>query len=156
MEFLAFFLSREFLVFFLRVFPFFPKDFRGSATIKSPCFFWVVFPCRSQKKTRRRRSGWLPSSGKPECAKRFFCNVRNSFLRRLLVRSSAQILAQIFGAQIWQLENRYSRVTQKMRRKAAEKSAASKRPCSGGGGYPTLSLEQTARHAVAARPMYSR
>ena len=35
LDFLAFFLSKEFLA-FLRVFPFFPKDFRGSATIKNP------------------------------------------------------------------------------------------------------------------------
>ena len=33
---------------FLSVFPFFPKDFRGSASVRNPCFFGG-FPCRFQK-----------------------------------------------------------------------------------------------------------
>ena len=43
--------------FFVR-FPFFSKDFRGSAAIKNPCFFGG-FPCRfsKKKKARKRRSG---------------------------------------------------------------------------------------------------
>ena len=55
LDFLAFFLSKVFLAFW-GVFPFFPKDFRGSATIKNPCFFGG-FPCRFPKKARKRRSG---------------------------------------------------------------------------------------------------
>ena len=42
LDFLAFFVARNFLVFW-GVFPFFPRDFRGSAQRKNPCFFWVVF-----------------------------------------------------------------------------------------------------------------
>ena len=49
--------SKDFLA-FLPVLPFFPKDFRGSATIENPCFFGG-FPCRSPKKARKRRSGFL-------------------------------------------------------------------------------------------------
>ena len=58
LDFLAFFLSKEFLA-FLRVFPFFPKDFRGKVTIKNPCFFGG-FPCRFPKKKQATEdSGYL-------------------------------------------------------------------------------------------------
>ena len=55
LEFLAFFLSKEFLV-FLRVFPFFSKDFRGSLRIKNPCFLGG-FPCRFPKKQGKEDQG---------------------------------------------------------------------------------------------------
>ena len=44
LEFLVFFLSKEFLAFF-SVFPFFPRDFRGSLGIKNPLSFgWFSLP----------------------------------------------------------------------------------------------------------------
>ena len=44
LEFLVFFSCEEFL-FFLSVFPFFSRDFRGSAGIKNPCFWgWFSLP----------------------------------------------------------------------------------------------------------------
>ena len=52
---LLFLLFKEFLA-FLIVFIFFPKDFRGLARNKNPCFFGG-FPCLFLKKARKRRSG---------------------------------------------------------------------------------------------------
>ena len=40
---------------FLSVFPFFSRDFRGSAGIKNPCFFGGS-PCRFPKKQKTRRT----------------------------------------------------------------------------------------------------
>ena len=51
LDFLAFFVARNFLA-FLSVFPFFPRDFRGSAPRKNPCFFgWfsLLFPKKQGK-----------------------------------------------------------------------------------------------------------
>ena len=56
--FLAFFFGKEFLAFLL-VFPFFPRNFRGSEERKNPCFFGG-FPCLLPKKTRKSRSGLFP------------------------------------------------------------------------------------------------
>ena len=58
LEFLAFFLSKEFLAFF-SVFPFFPRDFRGSLGIKNPCFLGG-FPCRFPKKQGKEDQGGHP------------------------------------------------------------------------------------------------
>ena len=56
LDFLAFFVARNFLA-FLSVFPFFPRDFRGSAWRKNPCFFgW--FSLLFSKKASKGRSGW--------------------------------------------------------------------------------------------------
>ena len=44
---------------FLAFFPSFPRDFRGSASLRNPCFFGG-FPCFFQK--RQRRSGWVDSA----------------------------------------------------------------------------------------------
>ena len=54
LDFLAFFVARNFLA-FLSVFPFFPRDFRGSEERKS-LLLWVIFLAFS-KKARKRRSG---------------------------------------------------------------------------------------------------
>ena len=81
---------------------------------------------------------WLPSSGKPECAKRFFfamCETvfcADSWCADFCADSYADFWCADFSSTFWRLKNRYSRVTQKMRRKSAEKSAASTWPCSGG------------------------
>ena len=51
LDFLAFFVARNFLA-FLSVFPFFPRDCRGSAQRKNPCFFgWcsLLFPKKQGK-----------------------------------------------------------------------------------------------------------
>ena len=55
LDFLAVFVARNFLA-FLSVFPFFPRDFRGSEERKNPCFFGVVF-LAFPKKARKRKSG---------------------------------------------------------------------------------------------------
>ena len=55
---LFFFCCEDFL-FFLSVFPFFSRDFRGSVGIKNPCFL-VVFLAVFQKKTRKGRTGNAP------------------------------------------------------------------------------------------------
>ena len=55
LEFLVFFPCEEFLV-FLSVFPFFSRDFRGSAGIKNPCFFGG-FPGNFPKKQGKERQG---------------------------------------------------------------------------------------------------
>ena len=52
--FLAFFLFKEFLA-ILSVFPFFPKDFRGSASRRNPCSFGG-FPCCFPKKAKKIRA----------------------------------------------------------------------------------------------------
>ena len=54
LEFLVFFPCEEFLV-FLSVFPFFSRDFRGSAGIKNPCFFWRFSWPFSKNKERKDR-----------------------------------------------------------------------------------------------------
>ena len=54
LDFLAFLLSKEFLAFSC-VLPFFPKDFRGSASIKKSLLFWwfsLPFPKSKEKKIR--------------------------------------------------------------------------------------------------------
>ena len=53
LEFLVFFPCEDFLV-FLSVFPFFSRDFRGSAGIRNPCCFGG-FPCRFPKKNKERK-----------------------------------------------------------------------------------------------------
>ena len=55
--FLAFFLFKEFLA-ISSVFPFFPKDFRGSAGRRNPCLFGG-FPCFFPK----RKGGSSKNSG---------------------------------------------------------------------------------------------
>ena len=54
-EFLAFFSYKEFLA-CLSVFPFFPKDFRGSLGKKNPCFFGG-FDCFLPKKQGKEDQG---------------------------------------------------------------------------------------------------
>ena len=54
-EFLAFFLSEDFLAFF-SVFPFFSRDFRGRLRIRNPCFFGG-FPCRVPKEQGKEDQG---------------------------------------------------------------------------------------------------
>ena len=56
LEFLVFSPCEEFLV-FLSVFPFFSRDFRGSAGIKNPCFFGG-FPCNFPKKQGKEGQGF--------------------------------------------------------------------------------------------------
>ena len=56
LEFLVFFLSKEFLVFF-SVFPFFSRDFRGSLGTKKILVFWVVFLAVFQKSKERKIRG---------------------------------------------------------------------------------------------------
>ena len=69
-EFLVFWPCKEFLV-FLSVFPFFSRDFRGSAGIKKSLFFgWFSLPF--SKKTRKGRTGKIP----------FFCDLRSTLSRR--------------------------------------------------------------------------
>ena len=58
LSFLSLFFCEEFLV-FLSVFPFFSRDFRGSAGIKNPCFFGG-FPGNFPKKQGKEGQGWLP------------------------------------------------------------------------------------------------
>ena len=58
MEFLFSFLRNSFL---FSVFPFFPKDFRGSLGIKNPCFFGG-FPCRVPKKQGKEDQGLFNKS----------------------------------------------------------------------------------------------
>ena len=55
--FLAFFLFKEFLA-ILSVFPFFPKDFRGSASRRNPCLFGG-FPCCFPKRQGKEDQGVL-------------------------------------------------------------------------------------------------
>ena len=43
--------------FFLSVFPFFYRDFRGSVAIENPCFFGG-FPCLLQEKQGKEGQGW--------------------------------------------------------------------------------------------------
>ena len=53
-EFLVFFPSEEFLVFFT-VFPFFSRDFRGSVGLRNPClFWWFSLPCFLKKNKERK------------------------------------------------------------------------------------------------------
>ena len=54
--FLAFFLFKEFLA-ILSVFPFFPKDFRGSASRRNPCLFGG-FPCCFPKRQGKEDQGF--------------------------------------------------------------------------------------------------
>ena len=70
---------KEFLA-ILSVFPFFPKDFRGSASTGNPCFFGgfrAVF-----QKARKRRSGWGSQGnlrGSPEDFRGSLGNFRGIF-----------------------------------------------------------------------------
>ena len=59
-----FFLPGEDFLVFLSVFPFFSRDFRGSAGIKNPCFFGG-FPCRFPKKQGKEGQGSFRLSGMP-------------------------------------------------------------------------------------------
>ena len=54
------------MFFFLSVFPFFSRDFRGSVGIKNPCFFGG-FPCLFPKKTRKGRTGYIMNSKLGRC-----------------------------------------------------------------------------------------
>ena len=66
LDFLAFFFREEFLA-FLSVFPFFPRNFKGSKERKNPCFFGG-FPCLFPKtQGKEDQGGSVP--GPP-------CNVR--------------------------------------------------------------------------------
>ena len=56
LEFLVFSLARNSL-FFSSVFPFFSRDFRGSAGLKNPCFFGG-FPCLFPKKQGKEGQGF--------------------------------------------------------------------------------------------------
>ena len=56
-EFLVFLPGEDFLV-FLSVFPFFSRDFRGSAGIKKSLFFLVVFLAVFQKNKERKDRVW--------------------------------------------------------------------------------------------------
>ena len=57
-EFLAFFFCKEILA-FLSVFPFFPRDLRGSPRVKI-LVFWGGFPCRFPKKQGKEDQGTEP------------------------------------------------------------------------------------------------
>ena len=57
LEFLAFFLSQEFLAFF-SVFPFFPRDFGGSPRIKILAFLVVFLAVFQKSKERKIREGF--------------------------------------------------------------------------------------------------
>ena len=95
---------------------------------------------------------WLPSSGKPECAKRVFAMCETVFAQILGAQIFAQI--QVLGAQIF------------LRRLAIEKWVCAENlrknlrrphgPVPGGTPFHLRFLEQTARHTIAARPTYSR
>ena len=56
LDFLAFFFCKESLAFLL-VFPFFPRNFRGSEERKNPCFFGG-FPCLFPKKQGKEDQGF--------------------------------------------------------------------------------------------------
>ena len=62
LEFLGFFLLRGFSSFFLSVFPFLSRDFKGSVGIKNPCFIGG-FPWRSPKKQGKEGQGNYASQG---------------------------------------------------------------------------------------------
>ena len=71
------------------------------------------------------------------------------FLRRLLV-CNAQIFVPIFS--FWRLKNMCSRVTQK----SAQNLRQTPRRLNVGSPLHVLSLQQTACHTIAARPMHPR
>ena len=77
-------------------------------------------------------------------------------MRRILRRFLRRFLVRRFFFDVLALEkNRYSKVTQKMRRKSAEKSCGVHLALFGGGGpFHLRILAQTARHtlSIAARP----
>ena len=57
LDFLAFFVARNFPCLILSVFPFFPRDFRGSEERNNPCFFgWfsLLFPKKQGKEDQGR------------------------------------------------------------------------------------------------------
>ena len=62
--FLAFFLFKEFLV-FLSVFPFFPKDFRGSAGRRNPCLFGGFPRCFPKRQGKEDQGNGSDGSGVP-------------------------------------------------------------------------------------------
>ena len=49
---------------FLSVFPFFPRDFRGSAQGETPCLFVWVFPCFFRKSKEKKIRGLRPGVSK--------------------------------------------------------------------------------------------
>ena len=58
LDFLAFYLFKEFLA-ILSVLPFFPKDFRGSASQRNPCFFGGFPGCFPKKGKEKKIRDWL-------------------------------------------------------------------------------------------------
>ena len=75
-------------------------------------------------------------------SRRFSC----CFLCRFLVCRFLREFSAVFSSTLWRFKNRCSRVTLKMRRKSAEKSAASQLPCSGGGPHSIFRADSTSRN----------
>ena len=83
MDFLAFVFATNFLA-FLSVFPFFPRDFRGSEERINPCFFgWFSF---SQKKQGKEDQGRHPPEAPLDSME--VCNKVRWRLRDAIVRTT--------------------------------------------------------------------
>ena len=90
---------------------------------------------------------WLPSSGKPECAKRFFAMCETVFCAD---SRCADFCADFWCADFstfWRLENRYSRVTQKNAQKICGVQMALL------GGVPHSSSAFLSRQHVTQSPL---
>ena len=89
--FLAFFLFKEVLA-ILSVFPFFPKDFRGSASRRNPCLFGG-FPCCFPKRRGKEDQG----RGQTEPKRRFSLIIADSCRFSPFPRKQSIWEAQIFA-----------------------------------------------------------